>query len=270
MKPIDDNYITIQGWMVTALNLKGSDLQLFALIHGFCQDRKGRFCGSLTYIETWLNTSRPTCIAAINRLGSAGWITTHVGNINQTNEYSVNWKAVDKAKEVVKKLNYQDETGSKETLPVVVKNLYRGSKETLPNIDSNKYTDNNREDTPAQFVVSTFALETLPNESGEVPRPAPDTPDWMEVAKLMEAHAKGKGAAQWRFMCEAQGYKGEVLPIVSNWASKASKYQLQRWEDEFRKLQTWLKTESRADYKAAQRTGQPAAPTTAPQIRREI
>jgi hypothetical protein len=135
---------------------------------------------------------------------------------------------------------------------------------------NNEVLNNEGDDTPAQFIVQTIALETIPTVECEVPRPAPDAPDWMEVAKLMEAHAKGKGAAQWRFMCEAQGYKGDVLPIVSNWASKASKYQLQRWEDEFRKLQTWLKTESRADYKAAQRPGQPAAPTTAPQIRREI
>ena len=87
----------------------------------------------------------------------------------------------------------------------------------------------------------------------------------------MEAHAKGEGKAQWEFMCKAQAYKGEVLPIVSNWASKASKYQLMRWKDEFRKLQTWLKTESRADYKAAQRNGtQPTPPAAAVQIRREI
>lgn len=266
MKTIDDNYITIQGWMVTALNLKGSDLQLFALIHGFCQDRKGRFCGSLTYIENWLNTSRPTCIAAINRLGSAGWIITHVGNINQTNEYSVNWKAVDKAREVVKKLYHQAETGSKETLPVVVKNFNGGSKETLPNIYSN--TDNdNIESAPAQFHVQVHSLETIQQESIDT---AGAAFDWMQVAKQMEAYAKGDGAAQWRFMCEAQGYKGEVLPIVSNWASKASKYQLMNWKSEFRKLQTWLKTESRADYKAAQRPAygqQTAAPVVAPAMR---
>lgn len=125
------------------------------------------------------------------------------------------------------------------------------------------------ESTPAEFLVTTIALETISSVEGEVPRPA--DPDWMQVAKDMEAYAKGDGAAQWRFMCEAQGYKGEVLPIVSNWASKAGKYQLMNWKSEFRKLQTWLKTESRADYKAAQRSGTPAPATSAPiQIRREI
>jgi hypothetical protein len=204
MKPIDDNYITIQGWMVTALNLKGSDLQLFALIHGFCQDRNGRFCGSLTYIENWLNTSRPTCIAAINRLGSAGWITTHVGNINQTNEYSINWKAVDKAREVVKKLYHQAETGSKETLPVVVKNFNGGSKETLPNIYSN--TDNdNLESTPAQFIVQTIALETIPTVEGDVPRPAArPTSKVSELQKNINAHSEA--AEHFLRLLQAKGH----------------------------------------------------------------
>lgn len=151
----------------------------------------------------------------------------------------------------------------------------RNTSENFPtynNIIDNETND--KRDTPAQFHVQLHSLETIETEIGEVSRPAhftDATPDWMEVARLMEAHAKGEGKNQWEFMCMAQGYKGEILPIVSNWASKASKYQLQRWKDEFRKLQTWLKTESRADYKAAQRSGAPQQqPATPVQIRREI
>lgn len=151
------------------------------------------------------------------------------------------------------------------------------------NLQASLYTEttlrdlNTESDAPAQFIVQTIALETIPTVECEVPpvTPAPywmdGNPDWMEVAQLMEAHAKGEGKAQWEFMCKAQGYTGEILPIVSNWASKAHRYQLMRWKDEFRKLQTWLKTESRADYKAAQRNGtQPTAPAAPVQIRREI
>ena len=119
---------------------------------------------------------------------------------------------------------------------------------------------------PAQFHVQVHSLETIPTESIDS---AGAAFDWMQVAKDMEAHAKGEGKAQWEFMCKAQGYTGEILPIVSNWASKAQRYQLMKWKDEFRKLQTWLKTESRADYKAAQKptyNNQPA-PTVAPAMR---
>jgi len=263
MKPIDDNYITIQGWMVTALKLKGSELQLFALIHGFCQDGKSRFSGSISYIETWLNASRPTAIAALNRLTLAGWIVKHAGGVNQTNEYSVNWKAVNNAKEVVKKLYHQDEIGSKETLPEVVKNLYQGSKESLPNIYSNTDKDN-RENPPAQFHVQLHSLETIEPAQNEYTASAPD---WMDVAREMAAYAEGEGKTQWQFMAEVQGYKGAALPIVSIWASKASPWQLKNWKTEFRKLQTWLKTEARADaapaIKRAMQNNTPAPPVRA-------
>ena len=78
--------------------------------------------------------------------------------------------------------------------------------------------------------------------------------DWMQVAKLMLEYSKGEGADQWRFMCEAQGYKGEGLPIFSNWASKASPYQLKEWKAHFPRLQTWLKTDARADYATEKKT----------------
>ena len=32
-----ENYITIQGWMVTELKLKGNELLIYALIFGFTQ-----------------------------------------------------------------------------------------------------------------------------------------------------------------------------------------------------------------------------------------
>ena len=32
-----ENYITVQGWMVTDLNLKGNELLIYACIYGFSQ-----------------------------------------------------------------------------------------------------------------------------------------------------------------------------------------------------------------------------------------
>ena len=33
----NQNYVTILGWMVTDLHLKGNELLVYALINGFCQ-----------------------------------------------------------------------------------------------------------------------------------------------------------------------------------------------------------------------------------------
>jgi len=74
-------------------------------------------------------------------------------------------------------------------------------------------------------------------------------PDWIEVAKLMTDYAKGQGASQWEFMATAQGYRGEPERILSNWASKATPYQLINWKKEFPKIQTWMRNEALNDYK---------------------
>lgn len=58
MKSIKDNYIVIQGWMITDLELKGNDLLVYAIIYGFSQDEESEFTGSLNYLATWCNSTK--------------------------------------------------------------------------------------------------------------------------------------------------------------------------------------------------------------------
>lgn len=102
----------------------------------------------------------------------------------------------------------------------------------------------------------------------------PDTPDWKEVAKAMYAHTLNGGKDDWEFLKEGTGYTGDGRDIFTNWAGKANAYQLRNWEDEFRKLGTWMKNEARADFKAKPKTqSQPDPPkrraTSPPQPERE-
>lgn len=46
----NENYITIQGWMINKLGLSGNELLCYALIYGFSQDGESCFCGSRKYI----------------------------------------------------------------------------------------------------------------------------------------------------------------------------------------------------------------------------
>lgn len=48
-----ENYIVIQGWMITNLNLKGNDLIVYAIIYGYCQNGNGKFIGSRNYLKEW-------------------------------------------------------------------------------------------------------------------------------------------------------------------------------------------------------------------------
>ena len=50
-----DNYILIQGFMVSELGLKGTELLVYAIIYGFSQTEGQCFTGSRSYLAEWTN-----------------------------------------------------------------------------------------------------------------------------------------------------------------------------------------------------------------------
>lgn len=58
MQSLNDKYISIQGWMVNELKLKGNDLLVYAIIYGFSQDNESEFTGSLSYLARWCNSTK--------------------------------------------------------------------------------------------------------------------------------------------------------------------------------------------------------------------
>ena len=50
-----ENYIVIQGFMLTDLHLKGAELLVYAAIYGFCQTEEQYFTGSFQYLSEWTN-----------------------------------------------------------------------------------------------------------------------------------------------------------------------------------------------------------------------
>ena len=113
----DENYYQISGWMLNQLGLKGTELNIFAIIYGFTQDENSEFKGSLNYMCEFTGVSKPSVIKAINALIDKELVikTEYLVNNVKQNGYKVNMG-------VVKNFNW----GSKET-------LLGGSKETLPN-----------------------------------------------------------------------------------------------------------------------------------------
>lgn len=71
----NNNFITIQGWMVNEIGLSGNELLLYALIYGFSQDEKSSFNLSLSYTMKWLNVSKQTVITTLKKLVDKGLIT---------------------------------------------------------------------------------------------------------------------------------------------------------------------------------------------------
>lgn len=66
-----NNYITILGWM-TNLGLKGNELLVYAIIHGFSQDKESYFHGSLKYLTQWTGTTEQNIIDILKKLTEKG------------------------------------------------------------------------------------------------------------------------------------------------------------------------------------------------------
>lgn len=134
----DENFYLIQGWMLNRLNLKGIDLQIFAIIYGFSQDDVTEFTGSIGYLSEFTGMSRPTVIKSLKKLCENRYIIKKENKINGVifNTY--------KTLRGVKNFNW----GSKET-------LLGGSKETLPNnniLNNNKYIKEEKENSQNDII----------------------------------------------------------------------------------------------------------------------
>ena len=118
----NSDYIVIQGFMVSELNLSGNRLIVYAIIHGFSKDCVHEFSGSLSYICKWTNLSKNTVISTLNSLVEDGLISKR--------EYEING---------VKFCSYKICTGSAEIAPPYQK-LNGGSAEIAPHINNNDKT----------------------------------------------------------------------------------------------------------------------------------
>lgn len=177
-------YIHIEGWMREELDLKGNELLVYALIHGFSQEEQGCFFGSLDYISRMCGCTRPTAIDTLKKLRDRGLI--HKRELIENNVKLCQYTAVmGGSKEIllpVKNLN----GGSKET-------LLGGSKETLPN---NKTIDDNKSITKCK---GTHPPLILPFSS----------------EKFIDT---------WAALCEEKNWKGKTQKALQLTLNKLGRY----------------------------------------------
>lgn len=70
-----NSYIILESWMVNDLELKGNDLLIYAIIHGFTQNLKTqRYTGGLQYLQDWTRSSKQGVLKNLKRLMDAGLI----------------------------------------------------------------------------------------------------------------------------------------------------------------------------------------------------
>ncbi len=139
-----ENFITIQGWMITDLNLKGNELQIYAIIYGFSQTEGQQFAGGLQYIADWINGTRRTALNCLQSLTEKGLISkndTYINGIKNCQYRCIPLEALAGEKlspGVVKNFH----RGGEKDSPGVVKNFHQGGEKLSPNNIVNNTSQN--------------------------------------------------------------------------------------------------------------------------------
>lgn len=79
-----ENYIVIQGWMISDLNLKGNELLVYAIIFGFSQSESQKYTGSLQYLADWTNSTTRnmrTCLQSLEAKGLIKKTDIYMNNV---------------------------------------------------------------------------------------------------------------------------------------------------------------------------------------------
>lgn len=94
---VDDKiYFSVQAWMVTKLNLKGCERDVYAIIYGYSQDGESDYHGSLGYMSELTGYSKNSICAALKSLTEKGLILKAENEINNIKfcRYQINWDSI--------------------------------------------------------------------------------------------------------------------------------------------------------------------------------
>ena len=69
-----EQYIVLQGWMISDLKLKGNELIIYACIYGFSQLDGQAFSGSLQYLADWTNSTKQGVVKCLKSLVEKGFV----------------------------------------------------------------------------------------------------------------------------------------------------------------------------------------------------
>lgn len=77
-----ENFIALQGFMISDLKLKGNELIIYACIYGFSQAENQVFSGSLQYLADWTNSTKQGVIKCLKSLTEKGLVKKNERIIN--------------------------------------------------------------------------------------------------------------------------------------------------------------------------------------------
>ena len=169
-----ENFVTIQGFMLTDLKLKGNELLIYACIYGFSQAENQVFNGSLQYLADWTNSTKQGVIKCLKSLEEKEFIVKKENYIN----------GVKFCEYYATKFN----TSVNNVDGGIKQSLTGGSKQSLPNnigldTDNNKTVNKKKGSKPAAASFDSL-IDKYSKEDLEVKALLGD---WLKVRKAKRA-----------------------------------------------------------------------------------
>ena len=168
----DGTFITLQSWMIKKLKLKGNELIIYGLIHGFCQDGESYFYGGIDWIMEQTNTGKDCVINTLKSLVNKKLVTkitktirgSQISCLYYTNESRKNRPELWEGQYAN---NAETNPTSRENRPVNTGNSPTG-RENRP-VNSTEASSTGRENRPVNTGNSPTGRENRPVNTGNSP-----------------------------------------------------------------------------------------------------
>lgn len=98
----NEKNVTIHGWMINNLKLKGNELLIYAIIYSFTQDGEQWFKGNRSDLATWCNSTTKGIQKNLNRLVEKNLLLKKEIYVNNVKfcEYQTNFNFNNKAPQI--------------------------------------------------------------------------------------------------------------------------------------------------------------------------
>lgn len=180
----NDNYIQISGWMLNELDLKGNELMIYALIHGFSQDGKSDYHGGLQYIALWTNSTKQGVIKALKSLLEKGFIQKEVCSQNGI-QFAKYWT-------VKSRLNTRQISSGKQSLPPTQSTKFtttqkESGKQSLPD-QSTEFNGGSQLSLPNNININSLNSTSANEKEKLIDKEAEEDFITLELKKIFAGH----------------------------------------------------------------------------------
>ncbi len=176
----DDNYIIIQGWMRTRLNLTGNSLLVYAAIYGFSQDGVNEYTASVGWLADFVGITRRSVQNVLSDLLDSGLIvrTERNDKLGSTNGY----RAVVPPEGGCEKISHPpiEDEGGRKNFHTGCEKFSQGVGKNFTPINNNKNNLEKEKESNNKKDLSSMTLDELQTSYDALCASVPQTPEGLD------------------------------------------------------------------------------------------